>query len=195
MFFFCFRYNDHDRHFLLVSIFLVMRGGGGGNGNKVKSLTALSGSIVSLEGDAINIIDAKGNKVIIDGTGNITIQGTGIIKLKATGNIELNSDADIKLNSGGKSFINLKKDGVVEVIGTKSVFILGQDESVKVHSNKLAEVRGIEGTKVESLTKLELGAPATDIKGEMTLTLASAVTQIAGTTTTEIKGGTLLLNC
>ena len=191
----CFRYNDPDRPFVMGSMFHGKTGGGGGSGNKVKSLTALSGSVVSLEGDAINIIDAKGNKVIIDGTGNITIQGTGIISLKATGNIELNSDADIKLNSGGKSFINLKKDGAVDIIGTKSVFILGQDESVKVHSNKLAEVRGIESTKVESLTKLEVLAPATDIKGEMTLTLASAVTQIAGTTTTEVKGGTLLLNC
>ena len=73
--------------------------------------------------------------------------------------------------------------------------ILGQDESVTVHSNQLVEVRGIQKTSIKSTTLVEVKAPSTEIKGDVNLKLESATTQIDGTVMTDIKGGIVQLNC
>ncbi len=179
----CFRYNDPDRPFVLGSLFHGKSGGGGGSGNKVKSLTALSGSVVSLEGDAINIIDAKGNKVILDGAGKININCSDSITLECGGSkISMDSDGNIKIT--GK---DIEIHGSSKAVMKSNAAFTAEGSSAKINGDTIVDIK--------SATKIEAKAPTTEIKADANLKLEAPVTQINGTATTDIKGGVILLNC
>jgi type VI secretion system secreted protein VgrG len=194
----CFRYNDPDRPFVMGSMFHGKSGGGGGQGNKTKSLTALSGSTVTLDGDAINIIDAAGN--------SIKFSGGGKIDLKCSASFSLTCGAsEITADSGGK--ISIKGTEITIHGSTKAV--MESTASFKVEANTattqadIAEVKGdtkVEihsgsSTLVKSDAKVEIGAPAVDVKGESNLKLGSdGSVDINGTATTNVKGGIVNLN-
>ncbi len=194
----CFRYNDPDRPFVMGSMFHGKTGGGGGEGNKTKSLTALSGSTVNLDGDAISIVDAAGNSIKFSGGGKIDI------KCSASFSITCGS-SEITADSGGK--ISIK--GTEITIHGSSKAVMKSTASVTVEANKattqadITEVKGdtkVEihsgsSTLVKSDAKVEVAAPAVDVKGESSLKLGSTGTvDIDGTATTNVKGGTVNLN-
>jgi uncharacterized protein involved in type VI secretion and phage assembly len=193
-----FRYNDPDRPFVMGSMFHGKTGGGGGEGNKTKSLTALSGSTVNLDGDAISIIDAAGNSIKFDGGGKIDI------KCSASFSITCGA-SEITADSGGK--ISIK--GTEITIHGSSKAVMESTASFIVEANKattqadITEVKGdtkVEihsgsSTLVKSDAKVEVGAPAVEVKGESSLKLGSTGTvDIDGTATTNVKGGTVNLN-
>jgi hypothetical protein len=171
----CFRYNDPDRPFVLGSMFNGKTGGGGGSGNKTKSLTVLSGSVVNLDGDAINIIDAKGNAVGLDGTGNISISssasinlscGKGSVFIDKDGNIIIKGvqivlDADDILLSSGKGDIVLNATKDVNISG-KANAVLGSDAKVSIAATGDAvEIQGKSKVAITSTGPLELQGGAT----------------------------------
>lgn len=178
----CFRYNDPDRPFVLGSMFHGKTGGGGGEGNKSKSLTALSGSVVSLDSDAISIVDAKGNKIYLDGAGKINISCSESITLEC-----------------GGSKITMEKGGKIEVTG-KEIMIDGSSKSVmKSTATFTAEGTSatVQGTAVEITgdAKVEMGAPSTTVTGDANLKLQSTGTvDMEGTAMTNVKGGIVNLN-
>lgn len=115
----CFRYNDPDRPFVLGSIFEGKTGAGGGDDNKVKTLTTFSGSVLKFEGDTISIIDAStNNKILFDGKGKID--------LVAQDNITLTC---------GNSSVSLQKDGTIKIDG-KDIKITG--DTIDVNGNQKA---------------------------------------------------------
>lgn len=177
----CFRYNDPDRPFVLGSLFHGKSGGGGGEGNKVKSLTALSGSTIKLDGDSISIIDAPGNSIVFDGAGKI----------------DVTSSANITLTCGG-AVIKMASDGKIEISGTE-ITITGSTKAVmksKAHFTAEGTAATVQGatTEVKGDTKVDVTAPATTVKGETNLKLQSATVDMEGTAMTNVKGGVVNLN-
>ena len=185
-----FRYNDPDRPFVMGSMFHGKTGGGGGSGNKSKSLTSLSGSVVSLNGDAISIVDAAGNKIKLDGSGNITI----------------NCSASITLECGG-SKITMESGGKIEIIGTE-IMVHGSSKAVmkstadftaegtkaSVHG-ATTEIKGDTSVDVKSDTKVEIGSPSTTVEGTANLKLKSpGIVDVEGGAMTNVKGGMVNLN-
>ena len=178
----CFRYNDPDRPFVMGSLFHGKTGGGGGQGNKTKTLTSLSGSIVSLDGDAISIIDAKSNSIKFDGAGKIDIKSSESISLTC-----------------GSSTITMDKSGKIEIKGTE-ITITGSTKAVMQSTAAFtaegtsATVQGT-STEVKGDAKVEVSAPSTTVKGEANLKLQSTGTvDVEGTAMTNVKGGTVNLN-
>lgn len=178
----CFRYNDPDRPFVMGSLFHGKTGGGGGEGNKSKSLTALSGSVVSLDGDKISVVDAAGNKIHLDGAGKINI----------------NCSSSITLECGGSKIV-MDTSGKIDITGTE----------ITVHGTTKAEVKSTasftaEGTsatvhgtatEIKGDAKVDVGSPSTSITGDANLALQSKGTiNVDGTTMTNVKGGTVNLN-
>lgn len=181
----CFRYNDPDRPFIMGSMFHGKTGGGGGEGNKSKSLTSLSGSVVSLDGDAISIVDAKGNSINFDGAGNISITSTESITIKsksivldasedivlsAKTDIALSAKADIALEAKNIG-VSAKEDVVVDAgkdanISGKQNAVLGSDSKVSIASTKgTVEMQGKSKVAVVCTGPLELqGGPTTSVK-------------------------------
>ncbi|MGN6211624.1 phage baseplate assembly protein V [Parafilimonas sp.] len=185
----CFRYNDPDRPFVLGSMFHGKTGGGGGQGNKVKSLTALSGSIVSLDGDAINIIDAAGNKVTLDGGGKINVNCTSNITLEC-GSSKITMDSGGKIEISGTE-ITVSGSTKAEMKSTASFKAEGTAATVK---GATAEVNGDSKVDVKSGAAVEVASPATTVKGDANLKLQSATVDVEGSAMTNVKGGVVNLN-
>jgi type VI secretion system secreted protein VgrG len=172
----CFRYNDPDRPFIMGSMFHGKSAGGGGDGNKSKTLTSLSGSVVSLDGDAISIVDAKGNQIHFDGTGKIDVSSSESITL-----------------SCGSSVIELKKDGSIDIsgkaisIGGKTVDLSGSD-SASMSSGPASFSAEKSGDANVNGTKANVNASA-----EATLN-AGATTTVSAGGKVAIQGAIVALN-
>jgi type VI secretion system secreted protein VgrG len=194
----CFQYNDPNRPFVMGSMFHGKTGGGGGEGNKTKSLTSLSGSTVSMAGDAISIIDANGNSIVFDGAGKIDITcsasfsitcGSAEIKMESGGKIEINGT---EVTTTGSSKAIMQSTASFTAEGSKAstqgdtVEVIG-DTSVAVHAGSSAQLT--------SDAKVEIGSPATSVEGTSNLKLQSTGSvDIEGKATTNVKGGVVNLN-
>lgn len=194
----CFRYNDPDRPFVMGSMFHGKSAGGGGDGNKSKSLTALSGSTVSLVGDAISIVDAAGNSILFSGAGKIDIKCSASISLTCGG-------SEITMDAGGK--IGIKGTEITITGSTKAIMqstasftaeannATVQADTTKVKGDTTVDIHGGSSTLLKSDTKVDIGAPSTNVEGKSSLKLQSTGTvDIEGTATTNVKGGTVNLN-
>ncbi|MDQ2752062.1 MAG: phage baseplate assembly protein V [Bacteroidota bacterium] len=186
----CFRYNDPNRPFILGSLFHGKNGGGGGSGNKSKSLTSLSGSIISLDGDAISVTDAKGNNIILDGTGKINVKSSASITLTC-------GSSEIKMDSGGNIDIkgtNVTITGSSKVVMQSTATFTAEGTKATIHGDA-AELNGDTSVKVSGGATVDVGSPSTGIKGESSLSLQSTGTvNIEGTAMTNVKGGMVNLN-
>jgi type VI secretion system secreted protein VgrG len=163
----CFHYNDPDRPFVMGSMFHGKSGGGGGSGNKSKSLTALSGSTICLNGDAINIKDAKENSIDLDGEGNIIINCSESIEMKC-----------------GESKITLKKDGTITIKG----------KNIEINGETKAELKSTVGKVVVENVKATISGVQTEIKGDGQMKVGGAMIEINGTGIVDIKGGMIKKN-
>ena len=163
----CFRYNDPDRPFVMGSMFHGKSGGGGGGGNKTKSLTALSGSIVLLDGDAITIKDPKDNFINIDGIGNITVKSSESIALIC-----------------GSSSITLKKDGTITIDGVK-IEIKGSSEAVMKSQTAKFKAEGV---------KAEMSGVMSEVKGDAQTKIGGAMIEINSMGIVDIKGAMIKKN-
>ncbi len=170
-----FRYNDPNRPFVMGSMFHGKIGGGGGEGNKSKSLTTRSGSTLTLDDD-------KGNITISDPSGNVvTLNGDGTITINAPDKIDINSK---EININGKDLITLNSKEI-KIDGTSKV----------TTSSQTVETTGKAKVSITSNAQVEVGAPSTSIEGKATLKIKSVLVDIDGTAMTNVKGGLLNLNC
>lgn len=170
-----FRYNDPNRPFVLGSVFHGKTGGGGGSGNKSKSLTTRSGSTVTLDDDkgSVTVSDPSGNTIVLNGDGTMTVTAPNKIDFNSK---EINLTGSEKVNVSSK-LIDVSGDDKV-TLGSKEI---SADGSVLV--------------SLTSSTKVEMGAPSTNIAGDMELKLQSTgIIDMDGTTMTNVKGGMLNLN-
>jgi type VI secretion system secreted protein VgrG len=170
-----FRYNDPTRPFVLGSAFHGKSGGGGGSGNKTKSLTTRTGSTVTLDDDkgSVTVSDPSGNTIVLNGDGTMTVT--------APNKIDFNSK---EINITGTDKVNVSSK-LIDVNGTDKVSM----ESKEITADGSIKV------SVTSSTKVEMGAPSTNIEGKMELKLKSTgIIDVDGTTMTNVKGGMLNLN-
>jgi type VI secretion system secreted protein VgrG len=170
----CFHYNDPDKPFVMGSLFHGKSGGGGGSGNVVKSLTSLSGSTVSLDGNNINIIDATGNFIKFYEDGNIQMKASATISLVV-------GDSYIKIEP---SEISIYSENVV-IKGTSSASMESDDGTYFL-------VSGTEATMKAATATIE--ATNTEIKGTAEAKLNGAMVTIDGTGIVDIKGGLIKKN-
>jgi type VI secretion system secreted protein VgrG len=186
----CFRYNDPNRPFVMGSMFHGKTGGGGGQGNKSKSLTSLSGSVVSLDGDAISIIDAQSNSIIFSGAGKIDIKSSASISLKC-------GSSEITMDSGGKieiKGVEVLLSGSTKATMKSSADFIAEGTKASIHSAN-AEIKGDSKVDIKSDAAVEVGSPATTVEGTSNLKLKSPGTvDIEGAGMTNVKGGTVNLN-
>ena len=185
----CFRYNDPNRPFVLGSMFHGKNGGGGGSGNKSKSLTSLSGSIISLDGDAISVTDAKGNNIVLDGTGKINVKSSACITLTC-------GSSEIKMESGGNITIkgtNVTVTGSSKAIVQSTASFTAEGTKATVHGDS-TEINGDTSTSVSGGAKVEVSSPSTSVEGKTSLQLQGATVNVQGTAMTNVKGGVVNIN-
>jgi phage protein D len=162
-----FRYGDPMRPFVMGSLFHGASAGGGGQGNKTKSLTTRSGCTMSLDDDhgSITISDPSGNTVILHGDGKMTITAPNELTL---------SSKVIKIEAGDK----------IDMKGTNKV---------NIDSNEITG-KGTMKVTLSSIVSVDISSPITAIKGDNLMKVEGMMVDITGSAITNVQGGTVNLN-
>ncbi|SFG71682.1 type VI secretion system Vgr family protein [Prevotella sp. KH2C16] len=154
-----FRHGDPNRPYVMGSLFSGKTGGGGGEGNKCKSLTTRSGSSLKLDDSdgSVTLHDKGGVSMNFDGGGNYSLNassksttsvgkgGASILTMDSNGNIDLSGKAQITIRVGGTA-ITIKNEEVR--INSKNIIIEGENNTVIGTHNKVNGETAIEGPKV-----------------------------------------------
>jgi uncharacterized protein involved in type VI secretion and phage assembly len=170
----CFRYNDPDRPFVMGSLFHGKSGGGGGSGNAIKSLTALSGGYIQINGNELWMMDPGGNYVHLDGAGNIDIKASASISLKVGDSYIVIRPSEIGI-----------KSATIDIHGTTVASMKKDDSTYFVVSGTTAAMKAattlMDGTNAEVRAAAEANLNGPQVK-------------INGTIKTEVKGGIVDIN-
>jgi uncharacterized protein involved in type VI secretion and phage assembly len=155
-----FEAGNPDRPFVTGSVFHGKHGTGGGATNKTKSLTTRSGSTLKLD-DATGSLyaaDAKGNKMYMDGAGNIEIKSSASIKLTcASSTLEMKSDGTITMNGKditvhGTGTLNANSDGKTTIKSNGADVLMEAALVAKIDGKGSVEVKGASKTSIKGGT-------------------------------------------
>jgi type VI secretion system secreted protein VgrG len=168
-----FTYNNPDRPFVMGSMFHGKSGSGKANG---RTIINNFGCLIQLLEIGINIVDASGNLITIDGNGNISISSSVSISLKCGDNSE------IKVTTDTISLI------------APHIYIRGTTD-VNMCSN-LATQTWIAGDNIDinGVNAKVHGTTQTNIIGGKINVNADAKIKITGGGTVEINGALVKLN-
>ena len=172
-----FRHGDPGRPYVMGSLFNGSTGGGGGQGNKCKSLTTRSGSSLKLDDSkgSVTLADPGKTSIFMDGSGNATFDSSEKILISCgSASIELHQDGTIKINGKDISVDGekIKVDGKESIKQTTKNYSTTGTQSVKVDSNALIK---------QKAKKVNIDAGNTvSIKGAVAANIESVTTNVKG---------------
>lgn len=166
-----FEHGLPDYPFVLGGMFHGKSGGGGGQGNSVKSLTHKSGSHVSLIDTRIDMCDASGNYIQIDGTDTIKISASAKIEIKVGGSVLEITPSKISLTAQH-----------IEINGTIDAKMFSGAAEFKTQNGGNADMKGTVATVDGQLNSFLKGGVGTHITGTLVEIEASGPTTVKGAT-------------
>lgn len=172
-----FRHGDPARPYVMGSLFNGSTGGGGGQGNKCKSLTTRSGSSLKLDDSkgSVTLADPGKTSIFMDGSGNATFDSSEKILISCgSASIELHQDGTIKINGKDISVDGekIKVDGKESIKQTTKNYSTTGTQSVKVDSNAIIK---------QKAKKVNIDAGNTvSIKGAVAANIESVTTNVKG---------------
>ena len=150
-----FRHGDPARPYVLGSLFNGTTGGGGLEGNHMKSLTTRSGHTIklndSLSSLGITIKDIKGNSIHIDSVGDDII-------INAKRNITINAGETFTVNAREME-VNIDRD-IIEKIGKNKISTIGNKISLEAMEKE---------EEITENTNINIGGHLTQEVGDIVL--------------------------
>lgn len=139
-----FEFSDPNRPYVMGSMFHGKNTGGGGDGNKTKSLSTRSGSAVTLDDDkgSAELKDPSGNILMLDGNGNASLTapesitftvGESSITMKKDGSIDIKSGENCTINMTINSMGLTTTDGAL-TITNKSTGLTATESGITLNS-------------------------------------------------------------
>ena len=181
-----FRHGDPARPYVMDSLFNGTTGGGGGSNNSIKSLKTRSGISVILNDDnkSLEIKDAGGSSIRLDGNGNILINAPKNIQLHAGNDMSLMVGHDLQVNVGNSQTTNIGNmllTNVMQKILVNTPFM----------QQLVADLFHTQAGKalLNSQNQIKIKAPETNVVGEQELFIHSAnKTVVNSQGTMEMRG-------
>ena len=166
-----FRHGDPARPYVLGSLFNGTTGNGGGSNNSIKSLKTRSGISVILNDDnkSLEIKDAGGSSIHLDGNGNILLNAPKNIQINAGNNMSLMVGHDLQVNVGNSQTMNIGNmllTNVMQKILVNTPFM----------QQLVADFFHTQAGKalLNSQKQIKIEAPETNVVGEQRLFIHSA---------------------
>ena len=166
-----FRNGDPNRPYVMGSLFNGYTASGGGESNKIKSITTRSGSTLKLDdGDGSLFIQDKGGaNMNFDGAGNHTLAArsstktsigndASVLRMDKDGVINLSGHKNIKFEIDDNTYIEMKS-GAIE-IHAKNVRVIGTTEST-IGKDKEAK----KGIKIDNNGNIIITGSSNRLKG------------------------------
>ena len=181
-----FRHGDPARPYVMGSLFNGTTGNGGGSNNSIKSLKTRSGISVILNDDnrSLEIKDAGGSSIHLDGNGNILLNAPKNIQLHAGNDMSLMVGHDLQVNVGNSQTTNIGNmllTNVMQKILVNTPFM----------QQLVADFFHIQAGKalLNSQNQIKIEAPETNVVGEQELFIHSAnKTVVNSQGTMEMRG-------
>jgi len=181
-----FRHGDPARPYVMGSLFNGTTGNGGGSNNSIKSLKTRSGISVILNDDnrSLEIKDAGGSSIHLDGNGNILLNAPKDIQLHAGNDMSLMVGHDLQFNVGNSQTTNIGNmmlTNVMQKILVNTPFM----------QQLVADFFHTQAGKalLNSQNQIKIEAPETNVVGEQELFIHSAnKTVVNSQGTMEMRG-------
>ena len=166
-----FRHGDPARPYVMGSLFNGTTGNGGGSNNSIKSLKTRSGIPVILNDDnrSLEIKDAGGSSIHLDGNGNIRLNAPKNIQLCAGNDMSFMAAHDLQVNVGNSQTTNIGNmllTNVMQKILVNTPFM----------QQLVADFFHTQAGKalLNSQNQIKIEAPETNVVGEQRLFIHSA---------------------
>ena len=171
-----FRHGDPGRPYVMGSLFNGSTGGGGGQGNKCKSLTTRSGSSLKLDDSdgSVTLHDKGGVSMNFDGAGNATTT--------TANNHQVYVGSQYSANiAKGVSTLTMDSNGVIDLSGNSKVTIKVGASSIELTQNDIS----ISGTTIKMIgdNNIITGLSNTKIDGSSANIETSGLITIKGSET------------
>ena len=192
-----FRHGDPARPYVMGSLFNGTTGGGGGQGNKCKSLTTRSGSSLKLDDSdgSVTLHDKGGVSMNFDGGGNATTNakssnfvnaGTNNVINVGNGSSVISSDSDGNITLKGNTAITLVVGENQIKICTSGIFINGKQQ-ISIGTDEMMSLEAKQDMTMSSQTNLNMS-------GSTTASLGSNDISITGGSKVVVDGPDVNIN-
>ena len=181
-----FRHGDPARPYVMGSLFNGTTGGGGGSNNSIKSLKTRSGISVILNDDnkSLEIKDAGGSSIHLDGNGNILINAPKNIQFHAGNDMSLMVGHDLQVNVGNSQTTNI---GNMLLTNVMQKILVNTPFMQQIVADFFHTQAG--KALLNSQNQIKIEAPETNVVGEQELFIHSAnKTVVNSQGTMEMRG-------
>ncbi|QLL58805.1 type VI secretion system Vgr family protein [Empedobacter falsenii] len=177
-----FQHHHPDRPFVMGGMFHGKVGGGGGQGNNVKSLSSKSGNIICLnDGAGIEIKDKAGNHVTLSGTGNLTTEISADCTDNIGGNQTINITSANRINIGTNSVENVGEKGTSTFASSSGYYYVKSETATLLKSGEGSIILTKDGIiKIKGKAIIIEGTDLVSINGKGAKALFSTSTTISG---------------
>ena len=192
-----FRHGDPARPYVMGSLFNGTTGGGGGQGNKCKSLTTRSGSSLKLDDSdgSVTLHDKGGVSMNFDGGGNATTNakssnfvnaGTNNVINVSNGSSVISSDSDGNITLKGNTAITLVVGENQIKVCTSGIFINGKQQ-IAIGTDEMMSLEAKQDLTMSSKANLNMS-------GSTTASLGSNDISITGGSKVVVDGPDVNIN-
>ena len=192
-----FRHGDPARPYVMGSLFNGTTGGGGGQGNKCKSLTTRSGSSLKLDDSdgSVTLHDKGGVSMNFDGGGNATTNakssnfvnaGTNNVINVGNGSSVISSDSDGNITLKGNTAITLVVGENQIKVCTSGIFINGKQQ-ISIGTDEMMSLEAKQDLTMSSKANLNMS-------GSTTASLGSNDISITGGSKVVVDGPDVNIN-
>ena len=166
-----FRHGDPARPYVMGSLFNGTTGNGGGSNNSIKSLKTRSGISVILNDDnkSLEIKDAGGSSIHLDGNGNILINAPKNIQFHAGNDMSLMVGHDLQVNVGNSQTTNI---GNMLLTNVMQKILVNTPFMQQIVADFFHTQAG--KALLNSQKQIKIEAPETNVVGEQKLFIHSA---------------------